>query len=144
MSTTEKTLRPTAAAVEAATAALLGRREELQAADRPLEQVRGVLNGVHAAMRAQVRLMAALQASVEGPEATDVVGELSLLRHHNELLAMRVEELERFVDAAADRSAVGGGPGEADADGGPTGGDLGDEVVEPEGWDVDGGDERMF
>ena len=148
MSAAEEALRPAAAAIEGATEALLTRREELQRADRPLQQVSGVLDGVQAAMRAQVRLLGALQASVEGPEGADVVGELDLLRTHSEQLAERVAAVERFVERAAVEteapSVAAGGAGEAGADGGTAGGDLGDEVVEPEGWDVDGGDERMF
>ena len=144
MSAAEETMRPAASAIEEATLALLERREELQAADRPLQQVGSVLAGVHAAMRAQARLLAALQASVEGPEGADVVGELSLLRENSQQLAARVEMLEDHVTRRAEASAAAGGPGEPSADSGAADGDLGDEVVEPEGWDLDRGDERMF
>ena len=143
MSAAEEAMRPAASAIEDATGALLARREELQAADRPLQQVAGVLDGVHAAMRAQARLLAALQASVEGPEGADVGGELRLLREHSEQLAARLEMLEDYV-TRSETSGPAGGASEPSADGGPADGDLGEEVVEPEGWDLDRGDERMF
>jgi hypothetical protein len=150
MTAAEAALRPAAGAIADATDALLARREELQRADQPLQQVGGALDGVQAAMRAQVRLLAALQASVDGPEGADVAGELNLLRVHNEELAARIDLLERYVLRTAQEagepptSVADGGAGETSADGGPADRDLGDEVVEPEGWDVDGGDERMF
>jgi hypothetical protein len=102
-------------------------------------------------MRAQLRVLAALQAAVEGPAGSDVdlAAELALLRVQGELLASRVDTVEEFARAAAEAAAEsavggGGGAGETGGDAGPAGRHLGDEIVEPEGGDVDRGDEGML
>jgi hypothetical protein len=144
----ERALLPAVTAADAAAAALQSTCEELRRADRPLQQVGSALEGVQKAMRAQLRVLAALQETAGGGDAGDVVAQLTALREQGEMLAARVEEVERSVAYAADEAASSsvtvGGPGEPSGDAGPVGGHLGDEVVEAQGGDVDRGDERMF
>jgi hypothetical protein len=118
MSAAERALGPAVASVDAAAASLESTRFELQRADRPFEQLGAALEGVHAAMKAQLRVIAALQASLEAPggaPAGDVAAELASLREQGDQIAARVESIEDLVTRAADpapSSAAGGGPGE--------------------------------
>jgi hypothetical protein len=109
-----------------------------------MEQMGEVLAGVQAAMRAQLRVVAALQASTEGPAAgasEEMAAQLAELRKTNEDLSSRIEWVEDFLTQPS--SAAGGGAGQAGGDARSAGGELGDELVEPEGGDVDRGDEGM-
>jgi ABC-type transporter Mla subunit MlaD len=145
VSAAETPLHLAAASIDQAVEALLARREEIQRADRPLQQVSGALDGMQAAMRAQLRLLAALQESVAARDLVDIPEALGTLREHGAQLAARVDALERHVaEAAGAASGPLGGAGEAGADARPAGRDFGDELVEVEGRHFHGGDERMF
>jgi hypothetical protein len=151
MTKVESSLEPAAAAAEAASAALEAAHVELLRAERPLEQVGTALEGVQAALRAQARILSALGGLLDTGDPADreaVVRDVAELREQSELLSTRLTALERFILRATERpetaSVAGGGASEPGRDGGTAGGDLGDEVVEPQRRDVDRRDERVF
>lgn len=91
-----------AAAASATADALRVATAELERVEGPVNQVAAALEGVHAALRAQSRILGALSETLlSGSSAagagSEVVDEVAALRHYCEDLARRIDDIQAFV-----------------------------------------------